>query len=237
MKRFVVAFALSRLVGLCQAAAAEMPPPAPSPVYPPAAYQSPSNPWGGFYLGLNGGGGPGSSQWALGGIGTNVFNTAGFVLGGTLGFNYPISEVLVGLEGDLDWSTFDGSAGGCAVNGAGAAAACETKNDWLGTVRARAGYALDRLLIFVTGGAAFGGVQTGLNPPATFGAGTRVGGTVGAGFEYALSPNLSAKAEYLYIDFTNGTCATVANCGTATGATVVLTENLIRGGINYKFSW
>ena len=50
----------------------------------------------------------------------------------------------------------------------GAGAACETKNNVLGTARARVGYAADRTLIYVTGGAAFGNVQTGLNPPATF---------------------------------------------------------------------
>jgi outer membrane immunogenic protein len=237
MKRFFVAFVFPFLVGLCQAPAAELPPPMPMPASPPPNYESPSNQWGGFYLGLNGGGGFGSSQWTQGGLGTGVFNTGGFLLGGTAGFNYPVSEVLFGLEGDVDWSTFDGSAGGCAVNSAGAIAACETKNNWLGTARARIGYALDRTLIFVTGGAAFGGIQTGLNPPAAYDAGTHVGWTAGVGAEYALSPNWSAKAEYLFVDFNNGSCATVANCGTATGSAVVLTENLFRGGINYKFSW
>jgi outer membrane immunogenic protein len=237
MKLFVVALVFSFFVGWCRAVAAEFPPPAPMPANPPAPYERPSNMWGGFYIGLNGGGGFGSSQWTLGGIGTSVFNTGGFLLGGTVGFNYPISEVLVGLEGDLDWSTFDGSASGCAVNSAGGIAACETKNNWLGTARARAGYALDRMMIFVTGGAAFGGVQTGLNPPATFDTATHVGWTAGAGVEYALSPAWIVKAEYLFVDFNNASCVTVANCGTAAGATAVLTENLLRAGINYKFSW
>jgi len=237
MKPFVVAFAFLCLGSLRQAVAVELPLPAASTVNPRAPYQIPSSSWGGFYLGLNGGGGVGSSQWTSGGIGSNVFNTAGAVIGGTLGYNLPISDVVVGLEGDLDWSTFDGSAGGCAFNTAGAVASCETKNNWLSTARARAGYALDRLLIFVTGGAAFGGIQVGLNPPAMFDTGTHVGWAASAGVEYALSPSLSAKAEYLFVDFTNASCTTIANCGTADAVTVVLTQNLLRGGFNYKFSW
>jgi len=71
-------------------------------------------------LGINGGFGAGSSQWTLGGVPSSVFNTDGFLFGGTLGFNYPVSEVLFGLEGDLDWSSLNGSTAGCAVNGGGA---------------------------------------------------------------------------------------------------------------------
>jgi outer membrane immunogenic protein len=233
MKCFAIAFAFLFFGGLSQAVAADLP----LPAAPAATYRAASNSWGGFYLGLNGGGGFGSSQWTKGGNGTNVFDTSGFVGGGTVGFNFPISEVLVGLEGDVDWSSMNGSTGGCAVNAAGAPTACETKNNWLGTARVRVGYAFDRLLVFVTGGAAFGGIQTGLNPPATFDTGAHVGWTAGAGVEYALSQNWSAKAEYLFVGFPHSSCVSVANCGTAAGATVVLAESLVRGGINYKFSW
>ena len=98
--------------------------------------------WAGAYLGLNGGYGLGSSQWTLGLLGTDVFNTSGFLFGGTAGFNFPISAVLVGLEGDIDWSGLSGNATNCAVNASGAAAACQTKSNLLGTARARVGYAL-----------------------------------------------------------------------------------------------
>jgi hypothetical protein len=101
-------------------------------------------------------------------LGTGVFNTSGFLFGGTAGFNYPVSAVLVGIEGDIDWSGLSGSAANCAVNTSGAVAACQTKSNLLGTARGRVGYAFDRTLIYVTGGAAFAPVQTGLNPPSTF---------------------------------------------------------------------
>lgn len=238
MKRPGTAFVFSALIGACQAQAAEFPPLPQQPVTSPTVYETAaSNQWGGLYVGVNGGGGFGSSQWSINGIGTSIFDTDGFLFGGTLGVNFPISEVLVGLEGDVDWSTLNGSSPACAVNTGGAAAACETKNDWLGTARARFGYALDRTLIFVSGGAAFGGVQTGLAPPSTFDTGVRIGWSAGTGAEFAFARNWTAKAEYLFVDLGRSTCATTANCGSAAGASVVLTENLIRAGVNYKFSW
>jgi outer membrane immunogenic protein len=231
--RQFAAFVLLSVAGASQVAAADLPLPSPPGYDAEASYAH----WGGAYLGLNGGFGLGSSQWRQGLILTNVFSTDGFLLGGTVGFNYPVSAVLFGVEGDLDWSTLNGSVGTCAVNGAGAAAACETKNNVLGTVRARMGYAFDRTLIYVTGGAAVGNFQTGLNPPATFDAIAKLGWAAGAGLEYAVSESWSAKAEYLFVDLGTAFCSSAANCGSATGASVTLTQNLVRGGFNYRFSW
>ncbi len=228
-----VGFVFLSLIGISRAAAADLPLPAP-PVYDA---NGPYTHWGGAYVGINGGYGLGSSQWSQGLILTNIFNADGFLLGGTIGFNYPLSAVLFGAEADLDWSTLNGSTGGCAVNGAGAAAACETKNNVLGTARARMGYTFDRTLIYLTGGAAFGDFQTGLNPPATFDSTTKVGWAAGAGIEYAFSGAWSAKAEYLFVDLGSATCRSAANCGSAAGASASLTENLVRGGFNYRFSW
>jgi outer membrane immunogenic protein len=232
VRRFV-AFVFLSVIGVSRAAAADLP----LPSQPNYDANTPYTHWGGVYVGLNGGYGFGSSQWSQGLILTNIFNTDGFLLGGTIGFNYPVSAILFGVEGDLDWSTLKGSVGTCAVNGAGAAAACETKNNVLGTVRARMGYTLDRTLIYLTGGAAFGDFQTGLNPPATFDSATKIGWAAGAGIEYAFSDAWSAKAEYLFIDLGTAACTSAVNCGSAAGASATLTENLVRGGFNYRFSW
>ncbi len=239
VKSLDVALVLLSLLGVNRVRAADLPLPAiaaPGSAandYAGGAYAR----WGGAYVGINGGYGFGSSQWTLGGVPSSVFDTSGFLLGGTVGFNYPISEVLFGFEGDLDWSSQNGSTAGCAFNAAGVAAACETKNSFLGTARARVGYTADRTLIYVTGGAAFGNIQTGLNPPATFNSTTRVGWAAGAGVEYTFAGNWSAKAEYLFVNLGTASCTTLANCGGATGASVVLTDNLVRGGLNYRFSW
>jgi outer membrane immunogenic protein len=237
MKR-VVAFGVLFLAGTVSVFAADFPPPWQNEPTPPSVYSSAlSKSWGGFYLGGNGGYAFGSSQWSLAGATSNIFSPNGAFGGGTVGFNLPISEVLFGVEGDFDWGGLNGSTGCGAVAAAAAGAACETKSNFLGTARARVGYTFDRTLVFVTGGVAFSNVQTGLNPPATFDSTTKAGWVAGAGVEYALTPNWSAKAEYLYVNLGSATCSTVANCGAAAGASIVLNENLIRGGINYKFSW
>jgi outer membrane immunogenic protein len=237
--RTFVAWALLLLLGSSPVLGADFPAPAWDAARLPTPYDTngPYTNWAGPYLGLNGGYGLGSSQWTLGLLGTDVFNTNGFLFGGTVGFNYPISAVLVGIEGDLDWSGLSGIAANCAVNGSGATAACQTKSNLLGTARGRVGYALDRALIYVTGGAAFGPVQAGLNPPSTFDTATKVGWTAGAGVEFAFYGNWSAKAEYLYVDLGMASCASAANCGSAAGSSVAFTENVVRGGVNYRFPW
>jgi outer membrane immunogenic protein len=237
MKQVVVAFVLASLVCVGRPLAADFPPPVAAPVPPPIYSPAPSKTWNGFYLGVNGGYGLNTSQWSLNGTPTSAFSPNGALAGGTLGFNYAISEVVVGLEGDFDWTGFDGSIGGCAVNAAGAVAACETKSNFLGTARLRAGYQFDRVLPYVTGGGAFGNILTGLNPPASFASAVRPGWAAGVGIEYAFADNWSAKAEYTYISFGNTSCTPTANCGSAAGASVALTESLLRAGLNYRFSW
>jgi outer membrane immunogenic protein len=220
VRSFVALMLLSALSSR-PALAADFPLPTAEPPRPPTIYDpnGPYTNWAGAYLGLNAGYGFGSSQWTLGLLGTSVFDTSGFLFGGTVGFNYPISVVMIGLEGDVDWSGLSGSAGNCAVNASGAAAACQTKNNLLGTARARVGYALDRTLVYVTGGAAIAPVQAGLNPPSTFDSATKLGWAAGAGAEFAFFGNWSAKVEYLYIDLAMSSCSTAANCGTAVSAT------------------
>ena len=237
--RSCVALMLLSALGSGPVLAADFPLPAGEPARLPVSYDAngPYTNWAGAYLGLNGGYGLGSSQWTLGLLGTDVFNTSGFLFGGTAGFNFPISAVLVGLEGDIDWSGLSGNATNCAVNASGAAAACQTKSNLLGTARARVGYAFDRTLIYVTGGTAFAPVQTGLSPPSTFDAATKFGWTAGAGVEFAFFGNWSAKAEYLFVDLAAASCSTAANCGSAIGSSVAFTENVVRGGFNYRFPW
>ena len=82
----------------------------------------------------------------------------------------------------------------------------QTQSDWLATVRGRAGYAFDRILIYGTGGGAFGNVQAGVRRAGPFSSSTQTGWTAGAGVEFAFTPNLTAKVEYLYVDLGNQSC-------------------------------
>lgn len=180
--------------------------------------------WSGFYLGVNAGWAWSRSEFDFGGAGNTGFNGDGWLAGGTLGYNYQAGQAVLGLEADLAWADIKGSA-------ACAAGTCETTNKWLGTVRGRLGYAADRFMPYITGGLAYGKVEASV--PGTGSASeTRYGWTVGAGAEYALTRNWSAKAEYLYVDLGK------FSCGSACGVTpndVGYKAHVVRGGINYRF--
>jgi outer membrane immunogenic protein len=221
MKR--VFFALVGLAALTgTAAAADLPPrPAPAPYYK-APVAIPVYNWTGFYIGINGGGGFGRSQWDS----TGGFNTSGGLVGGTVGYNYQFGQGVVGLEGDIDWADINGTTNVTCPLG------CKTSDHWLSTVRGRLGYAADRFMPFVTGGAAFGDIRA--STPGFAGASnTNVGWTAGAGLEFAIAGNWTAKAEYLYVDLGKFNCG--ISCGAAATDNVSFTANIVRAGVNYRF--
>jgi outer membrane immunogenic protein len=233
MKRLLIAGALA-LTAAGQALAADLPMPAPPPAYVPVV---PYYNWSGFYIGVNGGGAFGNSNWTdpIDGP-TGNFNVSGALVGGTLGFNYQIGPWVLGVEGDGDWTNLSGTT----FNASCTAVGCTTQSNWLATVRGRAGYAWDRVLFYGTGGGAFANVQ-GSAGALPFSSATQAGWTAGVGVEYAFAPNWTAKVEYLYVGLGNASCG-FGSCGggspaTPVNTTVSLNENVLRGGINFKFGW
>lgn len=226
MKRILLAsvgvMAMAGLVGA--ASAADLPRQA--PVYKAPAYIAPINNWTGFYIGLNGGGAWGSSRWS--GLG-NHFDVSGGLVGGTIGYNWQFGTWVVGLEGDIDWANIKGSTPCGGVT-------CETKNEFLSTIRGRVGYTFDRWMPYATGGVAIGNIKATMPGFATVD-NTNAGWTVGAGVEYAFAPNWSAKVEYLYVDLGSIDCGTsgVNSCSFAAGNKVDFTTNIVRGGVNFRF--
>jgi outer membrane immunogenic protein len=221
MKRLCVALiGVATLAGA--AAAADLPRPAPQPYAPPAVYAPVYN-WAGFYIGINGGGGFGSSSWDL----TGGRNIDGGLVGGTAGYNFQFGQAVVGVEGDIDWADISGSTtNGCPLG-------CKTTDSWLSTVRGRLGYAADRFMPYVTGGAAFGNIQA-TTPGFAGASATNVGWTLGAGLEAALTRNWTGKVEYLYVDLGNFNCGLNCGAGMVTD-NVSFHTNLLRGGVNYHF--
>jgi outer membrane immunogenic protein len=113
------------------------------------------------------------------------------------------------------------------------AGTCETSNTWLGTARARLGYAgWTNFLPYITGGAAFGNIKATNSAIGTTGSATKLGLTVGLGVEYMLFRNWSIKAEYLYVDLGKFDCG--STCG-ATSDNVSFKANVVRAGLNYRF--
>jgi outer membrane immunogenic protein len=220
MKRLLLALvSVAALTGT--AAAADLSRPAPAPYYK-APVVAPVFSWTGFYIGLNGGGGFGRSAWDS----TGSFNTSGGLVGGTIGYNYQIGQAVVGVEGDIDWADINGTTNNACGLG------CKTRDSWLSTVRGRLGYAADRFMPYITGGAAFGDIKA--STPGFAGANSdRAGWTLGAGLEFAVAQNWSVKAEYLYVDLGKFNCGIA--CGAAVTDNVSFTTNLIRAGVNYHF--
>src|SRR5262245_33004517 len=180
--------------------------------------------WTGFYVGLNAGGAWGRTSWD--GFGTTG-NVSGGMIGLTAGYNWQAagSAWVFGLEGDVDWTGISGSHA-CST-----ATTCEAKNKWLSTIRGRVGYAWDRIMPYITGGGAFGNIDT--SRTGFIGASdVNAGWTVGLGVEAAIAGNWTAKAEYLYADFGSTNCTAIA-CGTATN--VDMRPHILRAGVNYRF--
>jgi outer membrane immunogenic protein len=166
--------------------------------------------WARPYLGVNLG-------YAWGSVANNPTKPSGFVGGVQAGYNWQSGAFVFGLEGDIQ-----------ATGAEETFAPWKFSNPWFGTVRGRAGYALNNILFFGTGGLAFGELRA-----TTFGvseAHTSAGWTLGAGAEVGLgfAPNWSAKVEYLYVDLANSNFV-------ITGASNGYRFGLIRAGVNYRF--
>jgi outer membrane immunogenic protein len=196
------------------------------PRYQPVAkapFYSPVYNWTGFYLGINGGGGWGRSEWG----GIDKFDISGGLIGGTIGYNWQFAgQWVLGIEGDVDWSNIRGTTNVLCATG------CETHNHWLATGRGRVGYAFDRFLPYLTAGVAIGDVKA-TRPGFPAGRVTSAGWTVGGGIEVGIVSNVSLKAEYLYVDLGDFNCG--LNCGLAANGDVTFYANVFRGGLNVRF--
>jgi outer membrane immunogenic protein len=238
MKKYLLSASLLLATGASALAADLGAAPVKAPVAPmmATAYN-----WTGFYVGVNGGGGWSTFTGTAGaaGPGINSFNASGGVAGGTVGGNYQIGNVVLGLEGTYDWADIRNTQVGALGPGT---LTLVTKNDYIATVTGRVGYAFDRVLIYGKGGAAFTRDRadanlTGPLPGTASGSFDRTGWLAGAGVEWAFWGNWSVKAEYDYMGFAamnEGNFVTTGGL-TVTPATVKLNVQTATFGVNYKF--
>src|SRR5262249_33263250 len=123
----------------------------------------------------------------------------GFVGGGQLGYNYQTGNIVWGIEGDFQGSTQKRSDTATVL---GVAFTVDPKIPYFPTGRRAVGYALDRTLIYATGGSAYINYKmdiTGLGTTVSSNA-SKSGWTIGGGIEHALWDRWTAKIEYLYMD-------------------------------------
>jgi outer membrane immunogenic protein len=181
--------AIAALIGT-PALAADLPLKAPPP--PPA----PAVSWTGCYIGGNVGGG-----WASDGAWTDINgshgnpSSSGWLGGGQVGCDYQFGPWVIGLAGMFDWGSLNGSS----TDPYDTSYTAHTKVLQFDTATARFGYAFDRALLYVDGGAAWSNTQRYWTPPgATWQTATttETGFTVGVGLEYIIAANWSAKIEY-----------------------------------------
>lgn len=180
---------------------------------PPVVEAQPANNWTGFYLGVLGGYGWGTADTdAVGDI-----DVDGFDIGGYAGANWQWGNFVVGAEGDLVFPFRDGSSGGITAD-----------QGLNGSLRGRAGIALDRFLIYGTAGGA--GTELELSSAAGSDEQTLWGWTAGAGVEGQVLDNVTARVEYRFTDYFEEDF----NLG---GVPVEsdLNTHTIRGGVGIKF--
>ena len=217
----------------------------------PGAYRAPQNyvifTWTGFYFGAHGGGGWGRKEETIAPFtfgrtlvtppGATI-DISGGLVGGQIGANYQAGSWVLGVEADASWADLTGNTA-CATGIVGVAENCRVRVTALGTLAGRLGFALDRLLLYGKGGAAFANDKYELNSIAEYRSNeTRWGWMVGGGIEYSFTDNWSAKVEYNYLDF--GTRA--VQFATTAGITPLDTNiresiHVAKVGINYRFGW
>ena len=222
----------------------------PAPVAAPVAFN-----WTGFYIGVHGGiaGGKFDGSFTSFDDGeSDIYSTStsdngfGGFGGVQVGYNYQFSPNWVaGVEADIAASGlkakheftdyYDGEQYYSENS--------ETKVDWFGTIRGRIGYAWDNLLVYGTGGAAYGEVKTsgsygyyGDQDGSFSISDTKWGWTAGAGFEYGITKNITLKTEYLYVDLGSIDSSGYNGVADYDGHSSVDTAfHTLKAGLNYKF--
>jgi outer membrane immunogenic protein len=195
--------------------------------------------WSGFYVGAFGGVTAWDPNLWFGGSGSGYsYNDSyngraafGGLFGGDVGYNWQTGSFVYGLEGDFA-GVFGGKSTFYWENSYGVGAQTQA----IGTIRARAGVAVDRALIYLTAGFAEIDVKN-----SAWADGSGYSGTswvpalaVGGGVEYALDNHWSIKAEGLYLAAaTQKNSVTVGSCRCSFGSTP--SQAVLKFGVNYKF--
>jgi outer membrane immunogenic protein len=243
MKRILLTTVSLGVLGLVSPAlGADLPTYTKAPVVASPVYD-----WSGFYVGVFGGGGFGNHNInnATGPASsfanyTANYSSQGGVAGGEAGFNLQSGNVVVGIEADGFWSGMRGNDSAAIAAGSFPIASVDADNlRWGGTLRARGGIAVDRWMLFFTGGWAFGDIlHTNTDPVLGVDQFTvhANGLTAGGGIQYALLNNLIGKVEYRYYNF-NGYNRPGSPL-TPNGQLPFTTEttySVITVGLDYKF--
>jgi outer membrane immunogenic protein len=203
----------------------------PEPVAPvvPEVYS-----WTGWYFGAFGGLGAGDAEFEATDGTNNVsvdVSAGGAFGGGQAGFDWQTGNWVFGAVADIAVTNYGADA---VLSGVAGNASAESQLDYLGTVRARAGWAMDRTLFYGHGGFAYGRMDQNVSIGGTTvfdGDTTKTGWTLGAGVEHAFTDNLSFQTEYSYVD--------LGEDEVFSGGGVTVNEDtrfhMIKAAVNFRF--
>lgn len=252
-----------------------------APGYAPAS--PPAYSWTGFYGGVNLGGGwqntidnnatvnfcgainpafcAGAASDIPGQLNTKA---SGLIGGGQIGYNWQSGPLVWGIETDFQGADIKGDANVSVTtvvpafpgNPFTVTSTGSQKIDWFGTLRGRVGWLpVKQLLVYATGGLAYGHTQTGVSfaysevgvaangSTAVSDSSTRAGWTAGGGLEWMFAPNWTLKGEYLYYDLGTVTIDQQLNVllaglrliGVGIQSNADYHGSIARLGVNYKF--
>ncbi|MDB5572261.1 MAG: hypothetical protein JWN93_3444 [Hyphomicrobiales bacterium] len=192
-----------------------------APQAPGPAYSLPLFSWSGYYAGAQAFYAQGRDKWSAP---AQSLKPDGFGAGLHAGYNWTFGQVVAGLEGDVEY-------GKASAHRFALGALSQTQIGFRSSARLRAGYAFDSVLLYVTGGAAAARVQRSVATAQAVSTGesTRLGWTAGAGVEYALAENWSARAEYRFSAFGSQSAA-----WSGAGAHYALKDHSLRVGASYR---
>lgn len=214
--------------------------------------------WTGFYVGTHTGGAVGSADIADP-FGPSIYGDKvthpGPLAGFQLGYNRQSGRMVVGLEADVSLADLDGTNTCLAFSGFYVSANCHMKTKAFGSITGRAGWAVGtygQTLLYGKGGVAWihneidienGNQYFGFRPDQivsnTY---TRWGWTVGGGIEHAVTPAISIRAEYDYMDFASASAGFPSSTffpplAIVPGGTTSVDDHLhvFKLGVNYRF--
>jgi outer membrane immunogenic protein len=217
------------------------------PVKSPAPSIAPPYSWTGLYFGVNAGYGVGRDPTTLQSgfyapLSAEQFSVqpAGPLGGVQLGYNWQLAHWVLGLEADVQVTGQSDSACVTQCN-SGSGTVVDQKLPWFGTARGRLGWTNGPMLLYATGGLAYGHVKTTVTviddptPPQAFTFNhLKAGWTLGGGVEAAIGGAWTAKAEYLYVDLGSQT-DNFNYFILPFGHRYYVRENVFRVGLNYRF--
>lgn len=193
--------------------------------------------WDGFYAGIHAGytwgDADGLARWGNAASDYEYFayGTRGADGGLHAGYNHQLDNAIVGIEADISASEITG-AGHSTAN-----MVHDTLIDWITTVRLRLGFTANKTLFYIAGGPAMAHAGTTQRMPNSVPSYSKhdkwkLGWTIGGGVEQAITPKLSLRLDYRYVDLGK---MTYDNPTIVMAEKTKLDSHAIRAGLSFKF--